>query len=149
MWDKIQAKLGIYAYFIPVLMIAALAIGLMEFKYDKLKKFKEDMAKLPNTDHIKSIELLGLRNGYKRAPEFNAEVRNVEGKKSSVAIFNALLTEFRVINQAAAQKGLIMYGPFVDEAKRKPGMHPNIDLLLRVCEDPKVVLIGQINTQNS
>ncbi|KAA8492113.1 hypothetical protein FVE85_3551 [Porphyridium purpureum] len=146
LWHRIHAKLGVFAWFVPLVVFAALFIGAFEYKQNELQKFKDTVAQLPATDHVSSIELLGLRDKYLRAPEFNTEVDNVEGKRASVAIYHALLSEFGVINARAAEKGLLLYGPFVEEARRKPGSHPNIDLLFRVLDEPQVVLVGQINT---
>jgi hypothetical protein len=55
------------------------------------------------------------------------------GKKASVAIYNHLALKYDGrLTPAAASEGLQLYAEVVDDAKARPGAHPNIDILLQV-----------------
>jgi hypothetical protein len=63
-------------------------------------------------------------------------VPNAPGKAASARIYAHLAAAHGgVLGVAAAQEGLRLYGEYVDEARREPGSHPNIDLLLRVADE--------------
>ncbi|EFJ45709.1 hypothetical protein VOLCADRAFT_105806 [Volvox carteri f. nagariensis] len=69
-----------------------------------------------------------------RIPELQWSIENVEGKRLSIAIFTHLAENFGgKLSIEAAQEGLKLYGEdIVQDARQRPGAHPNIDLLFRV-----------------
>ncbi|KAL6753699.1 hypothetical protein V8C86DRAFT_2721165 [Haematococcus lacustris] len=84
---------------------------------------RENVAFLPGIEHVRAI----------RIPRLSIEIPNVEGKKASVAIYNHLAQKYNgKLSEAAASEGLQLYAEVVEDAKNRPGAHPNIDLLLRV-----------------
>ncbi len=58
-----------------------------------------------------------------------------QGKKASVAIYAHLAASYggRLTVEAAAE-GLRLYDEVVEDARNRPGAHPNIDLLLQVAQ---------------
>lgn len=82
-----------------------------------------------------SVELLEFKNLGIRSPSDDCVIKNVEGKKASFAILANIAKEFSGhIDKRAAQKALAIYAEVVEEARSNPGMHPTIDVLLRVAE---------------
>jgi hypothetical protein len=89
--------------------------------------FKDNLATLRPIDGIESIVLTldGTQVG---------EIPNAEGKRGSLAVYAHVL-DFKdgQITTDVAELALALYAEKVDEAKAKPGEHPNIDHLLNLC----------------
>lgn len=96
--------------------------------------FAEILKTLPPIDHIAAIAL--YRNGDETPVE---RIENKPGKAGSVAVYNALLQEFGVLNAAAARKGLELYAEHTADAEAHPGKHPNIDRLYQIIERQEVM----------
>ena len=90
--------------------------------------FSEILASLPAIEQIDRLELVD-KNGTV------VVIENRPGKAGSVAVYNALLQEFGLLNADAAQKGLELYGEHTEDARVNPGKHPNIDRLFELIDD--------------
>ncbi len=89
--------------------------------------FAEILTQLPPIDHIEAIEIIAPSGAVE-------QIENRPGRAGSVAVYNALLAEYGVLNRAAASKGIELFGEHSADARSHPGSHPNIDRLLQVIE---------------
>ncbi len=89
--------------------------------------FSEILNTLPAIEQIERLELID-KNGAV------AVIENRPGQAGSVAVYNALLQEFGLLNSAAAQKGLKLYAEHTEDALANPGKHPNIDRLVELID---------------
>lgn len=85
----------------------------------------DNISKLPSAAAVQRVLLPGAGHS----------IDNVDGKRASVAIYSYLAQRYggRLTKDAAAE-GVALYDEVVEDARRRPGAHPNIDLLLRVME---------------
>lgn len=89
---------------------------------------KENVAALPPITNVKRVSVKGA----------GVVIENKEGKKASVAIYQHLAKQFGgKLTPAAAAEGLRLYAEVVEDAKQRPGAHPNIDLLFGVVDGDK------------
>jgi hypothetical protein len=90
---------------------------------------KENVAKLKPIDGVARVVVRGA----------GIEIPNKEGKKASVAIYQHLSQKHDgKLGKAAALEGLELYAEVVEDARSRPGAHPNIDLLFQVVESGAV-----------
>ena len=90
--------------------------------------FKENLAQLTETEAIQSITIY-------RKGELVRVIPNIPGKQGSVRVYaNILGFEDGNITSGDARRGLEIFDELVDESRRNPGKHPNIDTLLEVVE---------------
>jgi hypothetical protein len=90
--------------------------------------FKENLQRLPSIDGLARIDLTDT-NGTPVA-----SIENQPGKQGSLAVYQYLHQNFGAIDTKAAAHGLTVFAEHTDDAKNRPGAHPNIDLLLKVVE---------------
>jgi len=88
--------------------------------------FKENLQLLPAIDGVKRIDLIDP------AGATFASVENQPGKQGSLAVFQYLYQTFGTINAEAAAHGVMVFAEHTQDAKNRPGAHPNIDLLLDI-----------------
>ena len=88
--------------------------------------FADNLKTLPSITHLKALHLVDT-NGNEVAT-----IPNQPGKAGSVAVYNALATKHGAINVEAAKEGLEIFAEHTEDAKNRPGAHPNIDRLLEV-----------------
>lgn len=88
--------------------------------------FADNLKALPSITHLKALHLVDA-NGHEVAT-----IPNQPGKAGSVAVYNALATKHGTINVEAAKEGLEIFAEHTEDAKNRPGAHPNIDRLLEV-----------------
>ena len=88
--------------------------------------FADNLKTLPSIAHIAELQLID------DAGHVAATIPNAPGKAGSVTIYNALAAKHGSINVAAAQEGLQLFAEHTDDAKARPGAHPNIDRLMEV-----------------
>ncbi|MDR3065002.1 MULTISPECIES: DUF2322 family protein [Comamonas] len=93
--------------------------------------FADNLKQLPSIDHISELQLID--------PDGNlsATVPNAPGKAGSVKVYHALFAKYGSINVAAAEEGLQLFAEHTEDAKARPGAHPNIDRLLEVIASGK------------
>ena len=100
-----------------------------------MKKFKDQLSELPDVSHLNKITLLdstGAECGH---------ILNEAGTQGSLKLYNHLFLVFAELNVDAAAEGLKLYCEHVLDAKENPGKHPNIDRLLDIIENEKVLKI--------
>ena len=88
--------------------------------------FADNLKNLPAIAHIAELQLID------DAGHIAATIPNAPGKAGSVTVYNALAAKHGSINVAAAQEGLALFAEHTDDARVRPGAHPNIDRLLDV-----------------
>ena len=86
--------------------------------------FADNLKQLPRISHLTAIRLLDSDGAV------IATIENKPGQTGSLSIYNHLGQIYGAITVDAAKKGLELYAEHADEARRNPGKHPNIDLLL-------------------
>ena len=93
--------------------------------------FADNLKQLPSITHIAEIQLFDADGNLA------ATIPNAPGKTGSVTVYNALFAKHGTINPAAAQEGLQIFAEHTEDAKARPGAHPNIDRLLEVISSGK------------
>lgn len=88
--------------------------------------FADNLKTLPSIAHVAEIQLIDADGNLV------ASIPNAPGKAGSVTVYNALAARHGSINVAAAQEGLQLFAEHTEDAKARPGAHPNIDRLLKV-----------------
>ena len=88
--------------------------------------FADNLKQLPSITHIAELQLISADGSVA------ASIPNAPGKAGSVTVYNALAAKHGSINVAAAEEGLQIFAEHTDDAKARPGAHPNIDRLLEV-----------------
>ena len=93
--------------------------------------FADNLRQLPSIAHLAAIELLD------DADHAVARIPNEPGKAGSLAVYAALAAKHGSINAEAAQEGLELFAEHTEDARQRPGSHPNIDRLLEVIASGK------------
>ena len=93
--------------------------------------FADNLRELPSITHIAQLQLIDADG------QVAATIPNAPGKTGSVTVYNALAVKHGGINVAAAEEGLQIFAEHTDDAKARPGAHPNIDRLLEVISSGK------------
>ncbi|MDR3005170.1 MAG: DUF2322 family protein [Acidovorax sp.] len=88
--------------------------------------FADNLRLLPAITETAALHLLD-ENG-----SVVAEIPNAPGKTGSLTIYHALALKHGRIDAAAAEEGLQLFAEHTEDAKARPGAHPNIDRLLEV-----------------
>ncbi|MDF3414657.1 DUF2322 family protein [Sulfitobacter sp. M57] len=90
--------------------------------------FKDNLLLLPSIDGLAGIEIVGADGAVIEV------IENAAGKKGSLAVYQYLAVQFEAVNAEAAAHGLALFAEHTEDAKNRPGAHPNIDRLFRVVE---------------
>lgn len=103
------------------------------------KQSQKDLAMIQPTASFKSnLQLLPPIEGLARidlidpAGTIVASIENQPGKQGSLAVYQYLEQCFGILNADAAAHGLAVFAEHTDDAKNRPGAHPNIDRLLEI-----------------
>lgn len=88
--------------------------------------FADNLRQLPPVTHLAALQLLDA------AGQVVASIPNQPGKTGSLAVYAALAAKHGGITVAAAQEGLELFAEHTEDARNRPGAHPNIDRLLEV-----------------
>ncbi|WP_226553720.1 DUF2322 family protein [Celeribacter naphthalenivorans] len=88
--------------------------------------FKENLQNLPSIDGIERLELVNATS------DVVASIENQPGKQGSLAVYQYLLATFGVLNAEAAAHGLAVFAEHTEDARNRPGAHPNIDRLFEI-----------------
>lgn len=90
--------------------------------------FKENLQALPSVEGVARITLLNTEGVEV------ASIENEPGKQGSLAVYQYLHQAFGAVNVAAAEHALSVFGEHTEDARNRPGAHPNIDRLFEVIE---------------
>ncbi|MQY43454.1 DUF2322 family protein [Epibacterium sp. SM1969] len=88
--------------------------------------FKDNIALLPAIDGLARIDLLDASGAVV------ATIENKPGKQGSLAVYQYLAQSFDALDASAAAHGVEVFAEHTEDAKNRPGAHPNIDLLLDI-----------------
>lgn len=91
--------------------------------------FAENLEHLSSVDAIAALELYG--DGH--TPE--VVIENQPGSRGALAVYYHLAIQHGGITPKAAQEGLDLFAEHTEEARAKPGKHPNIDRLFQIIEE--------------
>lgn len=88
--------------------------------------FKDNLRQLPSVDAVQRIDLVG------GAGAVVASIENQPGKQGSLAVYQYLKQSFGTLDAKAAEHGLAVFGEHTEDARSRPGAHPNVDILLAI-----------------
>ncbi len=94
-------------------------------------EFKANLAALPSIDSVARIELVGADGSVVDI------IENKPGKQGSLAVYQYLAQTFVQIDAEAAIHGLSVFAEHTEDAKNRPGAHPNIDRLIEIAAGSK------------
>ncbi|WP_438987991.1 DUF2322 family protein [Marivivens donghaensis] len=88
--------------------------------------FKENLQNLPSIAGVERLEMVDA------AGDVVAFIENQPGKQGSLAVYQYLLAAYGVLNAEAATYGLAIFAEHTEDARNRPGAHPNIDRLFEI-----------------
>ena len=88
--------------------------------------FKDNLQQLLPVDGVQRIDLV---NGNGAVV---ANIENQPGKQGSLAVYQYLKQVFGTLDAKAAEHGLLVFAEHTEDARIRPGAHPNIDQLLAI-----------------
>lgn len=94
--------------------------------FQPTSSFKDNLQLLPSIDGLARIDLMDP------AGTIVASIENKAGKQGSLAVYQYLQQSFGTIDAEAAAHGIAIFAEHTEDAKNRPGAHPNIDLLLGI-----------------
>lgn len=100
--------------------------------------FKDNLAQLPAIDGIERIDLVDQSGAVV------ASIENKPGKQGSLAVYNYLQQAFGTLDTKAAEHGLAVFAEHTEDARNRPGAHPNVDRLLEVIASGKPLSINVV-----
>jgi hypothetical protein len=101
--------------------------------------FKENLQLLPSIDGLTRIELVDPSG------DMVASIDNQPGKQGSLAVYQYLQQNFASLDTKAAAHGLTVFAEHTEDAKNRPGAHPNIDLLLAIVDGGAPLTVRILN----
>ena len=93
-----------------------------------MPNFQDILATLPAIDHLERLEL------HDDDGACIARIENRAGTRGSLAVYHAIQSEFGVLDRTTAERALQLFSEHTEQARRKPGQHPNIDRLFDIIE---------------
>lgn len=88
--------------------------------------FKDNLQQLPSVDGVQRIDLVDAKGTVV------GSIENKPGKQGSLAVYQYLQQVFGALDARAAEHGLDVFGEHTEDARNRPGAHPNIDVLLGI-----------------
>ncbi len=88
--------------------------------------FKENLQQLPSIEGVQRIDLIDPVGAVV------VSIENQPGKQGSLAVYQYLKQVFGTLDAKAAEHGLALFAEHTDDARNRPGAHPNIDRLLAI-----------------
>ncbi|MEY8880939.1 DUF2322 family protein [Donghicola sp. XS_ASV15] len=88
--------------------------------------FKANLALLPSIDGVVRIDLVNTGGAVVDT------IENKPGKQGSLAVYQYLAQTFAQLDADAATHALAVFAEHTEDAKNRPGAHPNIDRLLEI-----------------
>ena len=96
--------------------------------FQTTSSFKANLQNLPSIEAVEKVELLDATGLVV------ATVENQPGKQGSLAVYQYLLEAFGELNAEAAAHGLEVFAEHTEDARNRPGAHPNIDRLFSIVD---------------
>ncbi|WP_369059463.1 DUF2322 family protein [Caulobacter sp. 73W] len=90
--------------------------------------FKDNLQKLPSVEGVQRIDLRDSEGAVV------ASIENQPGKQGSLAVYNYLRQVSDILDAKAAEHGLLVFGEHTDDARNRPGAHPNVDRLIAIAD---------------
>ena len=90
--------------------------------------FKENLQLLPSIEGLARIDLIDA------AGAAVATIENQPGKQGSLAVYQYLQQSFGALDAKAAAHALLVFAEHTEDAKNRPGAHPNIDRLREIVD---------------
>ncbi|OOF39236.1 hypothetical protein BKK49_08435 [Rodentibacter rarus] len=95
--------------------------------------FKEILEGLPTIAHLSGLNV-------KLGDEVIHHIPAISGKLGSLRLYYGLAEKFNgKLDRTSVQQGIEWFAEHVEDAKKHPGKHPNIDLLFNVIEEGQVL----------
>lgn len=88
--------------------------------------FKDNLAQLPSIEGVQRIDLIDHKGSMV------AVIENQPGKQGSLAVYHYLKQVFETLDAKAAEHGLALFAEHTEDARNRPGAHPNVDRLLAI-----------------
>jgi len=91
--------------------------------------FTDQLKQLPAISHLAELQLLNDKG------EAVARMENKPGKIGSLTVYHALAQKYDgQITPTAAHEGLALFAEHTEDARQRPGAHPNIDRLFDIIQ---------------
>lgn len=90
--------------------------------------FKDNLQKLPGIEGVQRIDLRDSEGAVV------ASIENQPGKQGSLAVYNYLRQVCDILDAKAAEHGLLVFGEHTEDARNRPGAHPNVDRLIAIAD---------------
>ena len=90
--------------------------------------FRDNLLLMPSVENLIRIDLTNP------AGDIVASIENQPGKQGSLVVYQYLKQVFGTIDAKAAAHGMEVFAEHTQDAKKRPGAHPNIDRLLDIVE---------------
>lgn len=103
--------------------------------------FKETLSYLPSIEGVERVDLVDARG------TIVATIENQPGKQGSLAVYQYLKQQFGKLDAEGAEAGLALFGEHVEDARSRPGAHPNIDRLIEIAEGGESLAIEVVARQ--
>ena len=88
--------------------------------------FKNNLQLLPSIEGLARIDLIDPTGIVV------SSIENQPGKQGSLAVYRYLEQSFGTLDAEAAAHGLAVFAEHTEDARNRPGAHPNIDRLLEI-----------------
>jgi len=93
-----------------------------------MPSFSENLQQLPPTDGLQRLSLIGIDG------KTIAVIENAPGTQGSFRVYHHVAEKWGGIGVDAAQEALTLFAEHTDDARLRPGKHPNIDRLFDIVE---------------
>jgi hypothetical protein len=90
--------------------------------------FKANLDLLPSIEGLARLELVDASGAVVDT------IENAPGKQGSLRLYNYLAVEFGGLDAEAAAHALEVFGEHTEDARNRPGAHPNIDRLFEIVD---------------
>lgn len=88
--------------------------------------FAKNLQLLPPIENLVRVELTDPTG------DIVATIENQPGKQGALAVYQYLGQNFDLVNSDAATHALAVFAEHTEDAKNRPGAHPNIDRLFAI-----------------
>ena len=88
--------------------------------------FKDNLQQMPGIDDVARIDLIDDTGATV------ATIENAPGKQGSLAVYHYLKQVFGALDAKAADHALQLFAEHTEDARNRPGAHPNIDRLFPI-----------------